>query len=104
MIGKEYKVRILPLFESDLNEIVDYISYHLQNPSAADRLISDVEQAIADRSTCAEAFAHYNSSKERRYPYYRIQVRNYSIFYVVIDDVMEVRRILYGRRDLRKYI
>ena len=26
MDGKHYKLRILPLFEEDLNEIVDYIS------------------------------------------------------------------------------
>lgn len=38
--------------------------------------------------------------KERRYPYYRIYVDNYVIYYVVIDDegddkIMEVRRFLY---------
>lgn len=54
--------------------------------------------------SCAEAFEPYHSAKDRQYPYYRISVRNYTIFYVVIDDVMEVRRIVYSRRDLRKQI
>ena len=36
--------------------------------------------------------------------YYRIYVRNYVIFYVVKGDVMEVRRILYSRRDLKNLI
>ena len=36
MDGKHYKLRILPLFEEDLNEIVDYISIRLQNPIAAE--------------------------------------------------------------------
>jgi len=41
-----------------------------------------------------------NTSKIRNYPYYRINVRNFSIFYVVIDDTMEVRRLLYSKRNI----
>ncbi len=102
-IGR-YKLRILPLFEEDLNEIVDYISLQLENPIAAAALVDDVERAIEERTSCAEAFEPYRSAKERKYPYYRIYVRNYVIFYVVIDDVMEVRRIFYNRRDLQSLI
>ena len=36
MDGRHYKLSILPLFEDDLNEIVDYISVRLQNPIAAE--------------------------------------------------------------------
>ena len=98
---KHYKLRFLPLFEEDLNEIVDYITHRLKNPIAADALVSDVQTAIRNRLSCAEAFEQYHSAKERQYPYYRITVRNYTIFYVVIDDVMEVRRIIYSRRDIK---
>lgn len=104
MIGKHYELRILPLFEDDLSEIVDYIAITLQNPIAADALVDAVENAIMERLPCAEAFEPYRSTKERRYPYYRILVKNYSIFYVVIGDVMEVRRIIYSRRDLPIHI
>ena len=82
MNQKTYKLRFLPLFEYDLNEIVDYIAIHLKNPDAAERLVSDIE--------------------ERQHPYYRIQVRNFMIFYVVIGDIMEVRRILYSRRNWKR--
>lgn len=59
-----------------------------------------MEQAIQERLLSAESFEKYHSMKERRYPYYRIYVDNYVIYYVVIDDegddkIMEVRRILY---------
>ncbi len=104
MNERHYKLRFLPLFEDDLNGIVDYIAGHLKNPIAADRLVDDVQKAIQERLTCAEAFEQYHSAKERQYPYYRINVRNYTIFYVVMDDVMEVRRIVYSRRDLTKQI
>ena len=104
MDGRHYKLSILPLFEDDLNEIVDYISVRLQNPIAAEDFVDAVENAIKDRLSCAEAFEPYHSAKERRYPYYRIQVKNYTIFYVVIGDTIEVRRIVYSRRDLSKQI
>ena len=102
MIGKRYELKILPLFEDDLNEIVDYITYRLRNPIAAERLVDDVEAAIEERRSCAEAFEPYSSSRKREHPYYRIQVRNFMIFYVVMDGTMEVRRILYSRSNIRK--
>ena len=99
MNAKKYKLRYLPLFEYDLNKIVDYIAVHLKNPDAAERLVSDIESAIHERLNCPTSFEPYHSIKERQYPYYRIQVRNFTIFYVIIEDVMEVRRVLYSRRD-----
>lgn len=104
MDKKRYNLRILPLFEEDLNKIVDYIAFRLQNPIAAERLVDDLETAIQERLHCAEAFEPYHSAKERPYPYYRIQVRNFMIFYVVIDSTMEVRRIMYSRRNFERHI
>lgn len=104
MDGKHYKLQILPLFEDDLNEIVDYITYRLQNPIAAENLVDEVETAIHARLSCAESFEPYHSAKERDTPYYRIQVKNFTIFYVVLGDIMEVRRIIYSRRDWSQQI
>ena len=104
MNGRRYKLSILPLFEDDLNEIVDYITYRLRNPLAAERLVDEVERAIEDRLDCAESFEPYRSSRERKYPYYRIQVKNFSIFYVMIGNTMEVRRMIYSRRNLKDLI
>ena len=54
------------------------------------------------RLPVAESFEIYHSIRERKYPYYRIYVKNYVIWYVVIDDegedkIMEVRRFLYNK-------
>ena len=100
----KYKLSILPLFEEDLNEIVDYIALRLENPIAARTLVDDVEKALIERTYCAEAFEPYHSLRERELPYYRIYVRNYVIYYVVKDDTMEVRRILYKGRDRENII
>lgn len=104
MAGKRYELRILSMFEEDLNKIVDYICLDLQNPIAAESMVDAVEKAIHERLSCAEAFEPYHSAKERRYPYYRISVKNYTIYYVVIGNIMEVRRIMYSRRDIEKEI
>ena len=104
MDEKRYKLRFLPLFEDDLNEIVDYITLRLKNPIAAETLVNDMQMAIRERMACAEAFEPYHSSRERQYLYYRIYVKNYVVFYVVIGDVMEVRRIVYSRRNLSEQV
>lgn len=96
---KDYKLRFLPLFEDDLNKIVDYIAFELHNPIAAEQLVAAVQQAIFERLPFAESFEPFHSVRDRKYPYYRIAVKNYTVFYVVIGDTMEVRRILYSRRD-----
>lgn len=36
---KNYNLTFLPLFEEDLNQIVDYISLRLQNPMVALQLV-----------------------------------------------------------------
>lgn len=101
---KRYEIRVLPLFVEELNDILDYISLRLQNPEAAYALKDAVYNAIIERSACAEAFEPYHSRKQRQYTFYRIYVRNYTIFYSVIGDVMEVQSILYSRRDTTRLL
>ena len=50
------------------------------------------------------AFKPYKSIRDRQNDYYRINVRNYAVFYVVIEDVMEVRRFVYSKRNLPEII
>lgn len=97
-MGK-YKLQYLPLAEQDLNEIIDYIQNNLQNPIAAENTLSKIESAILERLESPESFAVWPSKKKRPYPYRRINVGNYTVWYVVINDIMEIRRILYSRRD-----
>lgn len=104
MENKKYRLRYLPLFQQDLTETVSYITNVLKNPDAALRLVDDVETAILERLNHPTSFEPYHSARQRPYPYYRIYVKNYVVYYVVIDDVMEVRRFLYGARDREKFL
>lgn len=104
MINKKYRLKFLSLFSEDLNEIVDYLNVELNNTDAAVALVDEIEKAINIRLRNPKSFELYKSSNIRKYPYYRIYVKNFIIFYVVYDDVMEVRRILYNRREWHSLI
>jgi len=100
----QYMLQYLPLFYDDLEQAVFYIRDKLQNEKAAEDLIDDVEAAIQKRLSSPESYEEYRSKWNRRYPYYRIYVRNYTIYYVVKKDegpqkIMEVRRLLYNGRN-----
>ena len=97
------------MFYDDMEEIVDYIVSIWKNPDAADRIVDRIFDAIDERLPMADRFQKYKSTHEFHYDYYTINVSNYMVFYVVKDDdpnmkVMEVRRVLYNRRDLQRLI
>ena len=104
MDDHKYDLRYLPLFYEDLEEKVLYISNALHSPKAAKELLDAVENAIIERLPFCESFERFQSKKARKYPYYRIYVKNFVIFYVVIDEghgkkTMEVRRLLYKKQE-----
>ena len=104
MANKKYGLRYLPLFEQDLLQTVSYITNVLKNPDAAEKLANDVETAILEHLNNPLAFESYPSAKKRKYPYYRIYVRNYVVYYVVIGVMMKIRGFLYGDRDTGRYL
>ena len=55
------------------------ILIHLENPTAA---------------------PIYKTAKKRDFQYFWFPVGNYVVFYVVKDDIMEVRRLIYRARNL----
>jgi len=103
-MDKKYTLRYLPLFEQDLMAVRDYITLDLQNPTAATKLIEDTEAAIMKRLENPLGFEQYHSKKDRKHLYYRIYIRNFAVFYVVIENVMEIRRFVYSRRNLSEII
>lgn len=109
MADTKYELRYLPLFYEDLEQKVVYITEQLHNEKAANDLIDAVENAIIERLPNAEAFEPYHSMKERQYKYYRIYVKNFIIYYVIIDDegpkkIMEVRRFTYNKQNRESLI
>jgi plasmid stabilization system protein ParE len=100
----KFELRYSPLFYEDLDKITDYLLFELKNELAAKTLIKNSEAAIKKRLGSPLSTAPYRSISSRPHQYLRILVGNYLIFYVVIDNVVIVRRMLYGRRDLDRIL
>ena len=47
---KKYKIKYLPLFYKDLNQITDYIMYKLNNEIAANNFVDELENEINKRA------------------------------------------------------
>jgi len=104
MSDEKYTIRLLPTYRADLQETIRYIRDVLRNKTAAQNLLDNTAKAIEDRAHNPFLFAPYRSKKHREHPYYPIYVGNYIIFYVVIDDIMEVRRLVYNARNIENLL
>ncbi|MBQ9317685.1 MAG: type II toxin-antitoxin system RelE/ParE family toxin [Atopobiaceae bacterium] len=101
---RRYRLQYLPLFWDDLEEAVFYVRDVLKNPAAAERLLDRTEEAVLEHAKAPTMAQVYKTTRDRPLPYYWFAVDNYMVFYVVMGDVMEVRRFIYGARDLAKML
>ena len=101
---KKYKIKYLPLFYNDLDQITDYIINKLNNEIAANNFVNELENEINNRAYNPDAYEKYISTRKRQYTYYKIYVKNYIVFYTVKDNTMELRRILHTGRNFDKLI
>lgn len=104
MANKKYEIRYLPTFISQFNNILYYITYELKNKNAADNFYNEVVKQIEIISNAPESYEVYKTIKDEKIKYYKINVKNYTIFYVVKDNIMEIRRIYYSARNFDNLI
>lgn len=97
---KKYKLQYLPLFYQDLDRITNYIKYNLENEIVANKFLDEVENEIKQRLKNPEAYEKYITTRNKIY--YRIYMKNYTIFYTVKDNIMIVSRILYSKMNFKK--
>ena len=97
MLDAVYTVEYLETFRRELDEAADYIAFELGNPDASIGLVNDVEETIARTARAPLVIRPYGTDLESGDVYYRINVGNFSIFYVIIGSVMEVRWFRYSR-------
>jgi len=95
-----YKIHYLPIALDDLKGIFNYIANTLESPQAAENLLLKIDKAV--RKTADNPFrCHpYNSSEKLKFAYRVLNIDNYSLFYVVENNKIEIHRIIYSRRDI----
>ena len=94
---ESYKVRIFPAAEQDLMDIVDYLN--TLSADAALRIYDKITEEIACLSQMPERCPRPKDLALAAKGYRYLIVENYLVFYVVEGDVVQIRRILYGRRN-----
>ena len=95
MANNKYTIRYSSTYINQFNSILKYI---------VNNLINKLEKEIKQRSFSPDSYEEYISIRNRKNTYFRIYVDNYTVFYTVKDNTMEVRRILYSRRNFDKLI
>ena len=99
-MAHEFRLEYTQEFWEDISETITYIARKLENPAAAQNLKDDAEAEILKRASAPLAFAPYYTDSATGDVYYPIYIKNFIVFYVVIGEVMEVRRFVYGKRNM----
>lgn len=94
-----YKLRIIPAAREDLEDIIRYLN--TLAPEAALRYYDLLTDEIASLATMPERCPRPRDLALAAKGYRYLIVKNYLVFYVVTGDTVQIRRILYARRDLR---
>lgn len=97
-----YKVKIYPAAKQDLRDIVDYLNTLSQ--TAALRFYDKLVEEIGSLSEMPERYPKPRDLALAAKGYRYLIVGNYLVFYVVAGDTVQIRRILYGRREYLKLL
>lgn len=96
---EQYEVRIFPSAQQDLLDVIDYLNT-LSKEAALndyDRLTSEISSLRIMPERCPRPRDLALAAKGYRY----LAVGNYLVFYVVVGNIVQIRRILYARRDYK---
>jgi addiction module RelE/StbE family toxin len=96
---ENYKVKVYPAAKQDLLDIIDYLN--TLSPDAALRYYDLLTQQVASLSHMPNRCPNVKDSALAAKGYRYLIVENYLVFYIVDGDTVQIRRILYGRRDYR---
>ena len=95
-MDKKYKIEYLPIAEEDISNIIHYIM--LDNPDAALSMADKFDRSISKLESFPFSGSIPNDIRLQSLNYRMLVVGNYLIFYVVINDTVEIRRILHSKR------
>lgn len=98
-MNKKYKVNYLPISVKDLEELIEYIK--IDSPSAALNMLNKIDESISKLKDLPEIGIIPKDERLRRLGYRILVIGNYLVFYVIKENIIEVRRILHGKRNYK---
>ncbi|MDE4542457.1 type II toxin-antitoxin system RelE/ParE family toxin [Thermoanaerobacterium sp. R66] len=99
-----HDIRYLPLASRDLSNIVSYVADELKELNAAMDLINELDTSISRLAQFPYSCRVYQPEKSLKNEYRILPVKNYLVFYVVKEDVVEIHRVIYAKMNLTKII
>ncbi|MHB1652711.1 MAG: type II toxin-antitoxin system RelE/ParE family toxin [Desulfitobacteriaceae bacterium] len=98
------KLKYLPLAQKDLRDITSYIADNLKAPKAALDLVDTLDNSISRLQQFPYSCKVYQAIEALEAEYRMLSVKNYLVFYVVIEHQVEIHRIVYAKMNLEKLI
>ena len=95
-MSQKYEIRYLPAAEKDLTNILEYIKK--DNPSAALKLINEIDETISRLEEFPNMGVIPKDLRLKSLNYRMLIVGNYLVFYTATNNVVEIRRVLHGKR------
>ncbi len=88
--NKKYEIRYLPIFISQFNNILYYITYELKNKIAADNFYNEIVKQIEKRSNAPESYEVFKTFSDGKIKYFKTNVKNFTIFYIVNGNKKDI--------------
>lgn len=95
-MNPDFTIQYLPIAQQDLEEILTYIEK--DNVIAAASFINEIDQKISQLTQFPHSGLIPKNERLEKLGYRVLIIHQYLVFYVVKDFVIEIRRILHGRR------
>jgi addiction module RelE/StbE family toxin len=93
---KKFKIEYLPIAQSDLLDIFEYI--FLDNPDAAEQFVNKIDKSIQKLESFPELGVVPKDDRLGLLGYRMLVIDNYFALYVIKDQIIEIRRIIHGKR------
>lgn len=94
---ENYKIKIFPRAKQDMEEVIDYLN--TLSPDVALKYYDLLVEEIAGLSQMPERCPRPKDLALAARGYRYLIVKNYLVFYVIAGDTVQIRRILYARRN-----
>ncbi|MDR2908449.1 MAG: type II toxin-antitoxin system RelE/ParE family toxin [Oscillospiraceae bacterium] len=95
-----FRVRLTGQAKQDLRDIYEYIAFKLLEPEIAKKLTYRIADKLETLGKTHGSYPAYQEEPWKSRGLRRINIGNYSGFYLVAEKEVQVIRILYGGRDI----
>lgn len=99
-----YKIAYLPVAQKDLLDITVYIIDNLKSPKAAMDFIDTLDKSILRLKQYPYSCKLYHPQESLETEYRFLPVKNYLVFFVVTENIVEIHRIVYAKMNLEKIV